>query len=409
MDPDTETTTAAASPDAIDTAIDAMFGDGDAAPPPQKPVAPPASAPEPSAPPSAAKVTPPASPKPEPPKPSSEDPFNGDVPSRTQKKTETITEPKTEKPGSLKEFRSQYESAVKERDTLKAEIEAAKTKIEQARREGETAAEARYKAELEALKKDREELDTRVRLTDYTKSQEYREKYVTPLEKAWKTVLTEFDGVTITGEDGTETKADESHMMTLLRLPTVQAARQATAWFGPAASEIMQYRRTILDLNQRRTEAVEEWKQKGSALAERQRLESEQRQSGKVAKFDEHVTSLRTTAPDLFTPSDDPEAKAFFDKGQQIVDLAFRGVGLKEGMSQEERESNVVRAQANVAAKAAAFGVVVHRLNKAMEEIEALQSKLKSFETTEPGTGKLASTDPSSKAYAKPEDAIDDM
>lgn len=391
--------------------IDALFG-GDEASPSPAPDPAPTPAPAPAAPVAAPAPAPAPAPAAAPDKPQAPDLFDGDVPKRQTPKPPEASPQKPSAPDEFKtpkELREAYKTTAEERDRLRLEIAEHKKQIETARRDGETQAEARLRKELDALKKEKEELDTRVRYTDYTKSEEYKTKFIRPLQDAWKSVLGELEGVKISTEDG-DVDANESHMMQLLQLPTVAAARKAAEWFGPAASEMMQHRRNILTLTQARDAAVNEWKTKGSELSERQQREAEERHRSTLGMYDEHVKTLRETAPDLFTAGDDATAKGYFEKGQQIVNLAFRGEGLEDGLTPQQKSQAIVKAQANVAAKAAAFGVVIHRLNKAQDEIEALKQQLAEYRKTEPGAGdKRPANETGKNQFSKPEDAIDAM
>ena len=89
---------------------------------------------------------------------------------------------------------------------------------------------------------------------------------------------------------------------------------------------------------------------------------------------------------------------------------------MKDGMTQEQRQDAIVRAQANVAAKASSFGVVVHRWRKAEAQIEELKKKLAEYETTEPGHGDGGRSElpgangkPVTGRAKSPEDIINEM
>lgn len=286
-----------------------------------------------------------------------------------------------------KELREAYNRAKAERDALDKEREELRKQIDAAKKAGATEAEARLKQELEAIRKERDELDSKVRFTDYSQSAEFKKTYIDPLAKTWSEVLREIKDVKIQSDEG-EQDATPEHMQALVRMPMVAAARQAREWFGDAAPEFMRYRKAILDGTAARDNALEEWRTKGSEMAAQQQRQSEERSKSIIQKFDSEIDGYRKNSPDVYAANEkDAEEQGYFKRGNEIVAIAFRGEGLKDGMTQEQRQDAIVRAQANVAAKASAFGVVVHRWRKAEEQIEALKQKLSEYEKTEPGHG----------------------
>lgn len=329
------------------------------------------------------------------------DPFEGDIP-KPKPAPETKpaeTKPAASKPATAapvgetqqfktnKELREAYEKTKTERDALNREASELRKQIDAAKKAGATEAEARLKQELEALKKERDDLDTKVRFTDYSQSAEFKRTYIEPLARVWKEVLSEIKDVKIQSEDG-EKEATAEHIQALVRMPMVVAARQAREWFGDAAPEFMRYRKAILDGTAARDNALEEWRTKGSEMAAQQQRQSEERSKTIIGRFDSEIDGLRKSMPDVFVANDkDSEEQGYFKRGNDIVAIAFRGEGLKDGMTQEQRQDAIVRAQANVAAKASSFGVVVHRWRKAEAQIEELKKKLAEYETTEPGHG----------------------
>ena len=335
-----------------------------------------------------------------PPAPVDDDPFAGDIPKAPEPKPASTAKPAapakptapspagdTQQFKTNKELREAYEKTKAERDAIDKEREDLRKQIDAAKKAGATEAESRLKQELEALRKERDELDSKVRFADYSQSVEFKRNYIEPLAKTWSEVLSEIKGVKIQSDDG-EQDATPEHMQALVRMPMVAAARQAREWFGDAAPEFMRYRKAILDGTAARDNALEEWRTKGSEMAAQQQRQSEERSKSIIGRFDSEIEGYRKTSPDVYAANDkDAEEQGYFKRGNDIVAIAFRGEGLKDGMTQEQRQDAIVRAQANVAAKASSFGVVVHRWRKAEAQIEELKKKLAEYEKTEPGHG----------------------
>lgn len=309
-----------------------------------------------------------------------------------------------------KELREAYSSQSETLKKITAELEDAKKALAVAREEGEKAAAEKIKAEIEELKKERQELTTKVAFTDFTQSKEYETQFINPIKDLWKTIQSEIADWTFQDEEDQPVKVTTDHVMQLLRMNTPAAAAQAQKMFGAAASEFMAHRRTLIDLYTKRDNAVNEWKEKGSKLKEDRDRQLQDEARSTVETFDKRIKEYSSNRPDVFGEPQDAEEKKFFLEGQKIVDMAFRGTGIKDGLTPEQRRTAIVHAQANVAAKAAMFGAILMRLEKRDSEIEALKAKLAQFEGTEPTEGDVSKHDEKGGSRSKdlsPLDAID--
>lgn len=283
-----------------------------------------------------------------------------------------------------KELRSAYQARKAELEAARKEIEMAKAGIEEAKRLGATEAEARFKADLEAAKKELSELNEKLKYTDFKSSKEYSERYQLPLQKAWESALADIKDVTVQNEDGTESPATAEHIIMLAKMPALQAAKKATEWFGAAATEIMAHRRTILDLNQKSEQAINDWKTKGAEIAANNEREANERQSRMVEQFDTGIKSLRESAPHIFGPPDDKEALSYFTKGEATVNLALRGEGMPPGLTPEQQAQKRIEAQSIIAAKSIALGPAIYKLNKYEARIKELESELNGYKNSTP-------------------------
>ena len=319
--------------------------------------------------------------------------------------------PATE-PTSLKEFRQVYENTKKERDEIAAERDRLRTEAAEARKAGEKEAEARIRAEMDVLSKEKQELDSRIRFLDYSKSPEFEAKHEKPLKDAWRSALEDLQGAKIVNDDGTETDANYGHVQALMRMSPIEAAKTATKWFGAAGPEIMRHRNAILTLQKEKAQAIDHWKAKGEELTQQRQRETAEFNGSLQTMFTEERDSFPTNYPDLFAhdPKNQEEA-TLFQKNRALTELAARGKGIPEGTDERQRAELMVKAQARMVARAEAFGFTRLRLNKALDEIETLKKKVAEFEGSVPGEGKTVppaasgSTD-DSDSWEKRVDAI---
>lgn len=296
--------------------------------------------------------------------------------------------PATE-PTSLKEFRQVYENTKKERDEIAAERDRLRTEAAEARKAGEKEAEARIRAEMDVLSKEKQELDSRIRFLDYSKSPEFEAKHEKPLKDAWRSALEDLQGAKIVNDDGTETDANYGHVQALMRMSPIEAAKTATKWFGPAGPEIMRHRNAILTLQKEKAQAIDHWKAKGEELTQQRQRETAEFNGSLQTMFTEERDSFPTNYPDLFAHDPkNPEEATLFQKNRALTELAARGKGIPEGTDERQRAELMVKAQARMVARAEAFGFTRLRLNKALDEIETLKKKVAEFEGSVPGEGK---------------------
>lgn len=381
-----------------ETAIDSI-GESTEASVPQQP-SPPPQQPEP-------KVAPEAPKQPTPPQPDNDE--DGDIPKPAPKpEVKPTAPPKQEKGESLAEFRKRYEETKTQLTSKETEIATLKAQIAEARRNGEETVRKQLSEELEQVKKERAEDQRRLMLVDYKESKEYQSRFVEPLKATWKEVDEHIAGVKITMPDGSEVDAKREHISTLLQLPYAQAAAKAHEWFGPAmASAIMNDRQALVKIYKESSAAVKEFNEKGQQWRQKQAEEHEQRSSRVVQEFESARQGLAAKTPELFTPNEkDAEEKSYFDKGSKLVDAAFKGIGFEE-MDDDRRSVALAKTQAAVAARAAAFGVIVHRYYKQASRIAELEAKIKGFEESEPGAGSAPSDAGKKTLEENPENAID--
>lgn len=308
-------------------------------------------------------------------------------------------------PQKIAEVRVAYESQKKELETLRTEKAEWEKKIETTRKTAAEETSTKLAKDIAALRQERQELADQLRFIDYRESPEYKEKFQKPLQSRWEEAISDIEGLTVTNEDGTTEPVTAAHLTRLLGMPAGQAASEAARLFGPAATEVLAHRRAILGLQKAAASATEEWKTKGSQLsADRERQQSEHHAAVR-GQYDNAIKGMRESVPDIFARPTDDEAAKFFDKGEELVNLAFKREGLEDGLTPEQQTQRIVRAQAGVAARAAAFGAQQHRLNKANARVKALETELAAYKSTEPDP----STKPPTPAAVsdRPEDAID--
>jgi hypothetical protein len=293
---------------------------------------------------------------------------------------------KPEAKGGIKELREQYELTKAEREQLAAKVaELERTREEGTRKQVEEATKS-LKEEIESIRKEREEAEKEIQFLDYTKSREYTQKYQQPLTDAWSEALQDIDGIKITDVDGSERPADERDILALTKLPAGAAAVEAHERFGPSASVMLQHRANIVKLSRASQDAVKQFREEGAKIQEQRAKIAQENESKVVQAFDGSIFALEESHPTLFGKPTEAEDVGLFEQGHKLVEVAFKGRGL-ENLPPDQRQNAMVKAQANVAARARSYGPQRAQNMRLERQVADLQEKLAKLTASEPGQG----------------------
>ena len=239
--------------------------------------------------------------------------------------------------------------------------------------------------EMDAIKKEHDQTQAELRFARYTRSAEYKERFQKPLEKAYTEVMTDLDGIVMTDEAGAERPIDyATDLQPIFEAPTAKALQLAKDTFGDAASVVMQHRAAIVRIQNEARAAIEDYRKNGAEHEKRMEEQARARRDETFQKWGREVESVVSERPRLFAkPTDDETLAKAWDDGDAIVNAALLGK-MPEGVAEDAREEFAVQAQAQVAARARAFGVLAHRVHKLNVENRKLQDRIKALEGAEP-------------------------
>lgn len=286
----------------------------------------------------------------------------------------------TTEPQSAGDLRKAYSTVKTENATLKKQLE------ELGKRTSKDDPETKAIIEDATRNRNRlQELEAEIKNLKYERSAEYKDKFEKPLEKAFRSAISEVEQMTVTTEDG-ERAATSQDLTALVRMPTQQAATMAKSMFGDAAAEVLSYRRKILDLDQQRKEAVEEYRTNGAKSEQEQTAHQATETQRLRGVWEQESKGVLEKYPQFFGPEEgDDEGNATLEKGFKLADLAFLGA---EGLPPEK----LLQIRADIRARAAGFGRMVQRNKRLEVKIDALTKELEQYKSSEPGTGGNAGT-----------------
>lgn len=244
------------------------------------------------------------------------------------------------------------------------------------------------------------EYEQEIKFVDYSKSEEFKTKYKEPYEEAWKAALTDLKELTIDDPSapGGQRPVAAQDIMELVNLPLGKAREKADEIFGPFANDVMEHRKEIRKLFEAQSKALETAKKSGE-----EREKSKMEQSQKERQEFERVVSESWQAaqkeaeehpkigPFIKPIEGDDDHNKRLIRGYQIVDEAWAANASAPGLNAEQR-SEIVKKQAAVRHRAAAFGVISARLEKANSRIAELEKQLEEFKGSEPEVGTTTTT-----------------
>lgn len=281
-------------------------------------------------------------------------------------------------------------------ETLRRAYESAKKRVEElerklaAPREDDPERKALVER-LEAREKRLQQMQEELEFAAFERSDKYKEQYEAPLISAWQGAVKEIEGLEVVTADGETRAANVEDLKLIVGMSTKDATTAAKEMFGDVASEVLAIRRKLVELNDARFRAIDEYRRKGGEI-EKERVARHAQNREKVAKiWAESNDQAAKKYPKLFAPEEgDDKGNELLAKGFEMADLAFSGF---DKMPPEE----MARLHSAIRMKAAGFDRMVHRTRKAEARIKELEAELDEFKKSEPQPGEAARTKPETK------------
>lgn len=236
------------------------------------------------------------------------------------------------------------------------------------------------------------ELETELSYHDFATSQEFKDKFEKPYEKAWASAMSELRELTIDDGNGNARPISAQDMLSLVNMPLQKARETAIQVFGDFADDVMDQRKEIRRLFEAKNEALANGRKNGEKTLSDRAAQSQQQQA-EVRTFisqewnaaNELATKDPRTAPYITPVEGDDDWNGRLQKGFALVDRAFAENPADPSLTPEQRRA-IIKRHAAVRNRAAAFGGMKARLVAREARIAELEGKLKEYEVSEPGT-----------------------
>lgn len=258
----------------------------------------------------------------------------------------------------------------------------------------QTTTQKKYLTQIEELQKRNAQLEEDMRFVNYESTEEFKEKYHAPYQKAFDRAVAEMSELVIEDpETKTQRNVSGHDIVALANMPLAEARKFADAVYGDFADDMMAHRKEIRNLYAARQEALNEAKTKG-AEREKQKREMAAKQTQEIQ---EHIKTTWSKVNDeavknptygkFFSPVEgDQDGNQRLAKGYELVDRAFSENPNDPRLTPEQRDS-IIKRHSAVRNRAAAAGRLISWLNQRDKQIAELKAELAKYQGTTPRTG----------------------
>jgi len=236
------------------------------------------------------------------------------------------------------------------------------------------------------------ELEDEMRYVNYAKSDEFKQKFQQPYERAWQRAMNELQGTTFQDPNGQQQTFGVDHMMELVQMPLKKAREMANSLFGDLANDVMNHRNGLKEMLDQQTSALEEARKTGSERESQKRNEWQNFMQQTSLKAKEHWEQfnkevLNSEHGEFLKPKEgNDEWNEMIEKGSEFAKKAF-SVNVSDPRMTPEQRREAVKRQSALYNKAVAYGPMRYEIKNLRKALAEREAELKQYKDTTPGTG----------------------
>lgn len=251
-----------------------------------------------------------------------------------------------------------------------------------------------YESRIEELERANKKLAEELKYAEYTKSPEYRAKYVEPLQKRIENAYKLVQRLPVTAEDRLGKPEDINELFAMWSRNPHEAITNAHERFDNAAQLVIDQIAAIAEANEEATKAAEQFKREYEETLAKKRVREKQ-------IWEQTIEREANKRPDLFKFDDDAELKRIADKYASYAEIALLG-------SDDLSDDELTEIKAIARNMIVAFGPLAHDRARLQAKVKELENELEQYRQSSPkakagdaaGTAKPVKKD----AFAKLED-----
>ncbi len=249
---------------------------------------------------------------------------------------------------------------------------------------------AQYLTRVEKAEARIKEFEDELRLTNYSKSAEFKEKYQKPYDAAWKRTMTELNGLTTTNEAGDAVPFTAQDMLQLVNMDAVPARKLANELYGDFANDVMLHRNEIRRMADEQMQAIEEAKANG-AVREKERAEMQTKTQKEITAniqqtFKEAFQAAQKDEVNgqFFTEREgDDEWNSALQRGRELSASVFKDDPQDPKLTPQERAA-IVKKHAAIFNRSAGFGPLKRDFLKVKKLYAEALKELEGFKSSRP-------------------------
>ena len=237
------------------------------------------------------------------------------------------------------------------------------------------------------------ELEDEIRYVNYAKSDEFKQKFQQPYERAWQRAMSELQGTTFQDAGGNQQTFGVDHMMELVQMPLKKARETANAMFGDIANDVMNHRNGLKEMLEQQTAALDEARKTGAEREgqKRNEFQSYLRELDNKSKADWEAFNKQIQEHpehgEFITPKEgNDEWNSMIEKGIEFAKKAFTANIMDRRLTPEQRRE-VVKMQSALYNKAVAYGPLRYEVKNLRKQLAEREAELKQYKETTPATG----------------------
>lgn len=244
---------------------------------------------------------------------------------------------------------------------------------------------------LTALQKRNEELEQHMRFVDYSKSNEFVDKYQKPYEEAWTRAVSGLKGLKVQFTDPTNSEVvsrdlTPQDIAALANMDPAAARLEIKNRFPEDAAEVRGYVDKIRDMAQAQNHALEEQKTKGGEWQSKQAEQAKAVHEANSKLWAQFSKEAAEKYEFLRPVEGDDERNMKLEKSTAFVQKALASKANDPKLTEEQR-AQVIKEHVAVRNRAIAYSVLVHE-NKALKaQLAEKEAALKAFDESAPTDG----------------------
>lgn len=285
--------------------------------------------------------------------------------------------PKGEKLPGPWQLKEKYEKLAKLHEQRAVEAETKLAKLG----DYETISKRAQQAEERAKKYEEE-----IKYLDYSKSEEFQEKYQKPYLDAWAKAEREITQLNVTDAEGNVRKATVQDFLALANMPAGDSDVAAESWFGKSAQRVLRHVDKMRDLSEAQQKALDDARKTGSERMTQQSEASKMAREEASQLWSEHVQADDEKHEFLKPKEEDNEWNEKLEKARSFVEETIKGNAADPKLTKEQR-AELIRKKTALRGRAIGFTMRGLEIARLKSQIALKDAEIAEIKAGSPGAG----------------------